>query len=106
MNASSSGPHLVVDGSKCVGHGICALVMPERISLDVWGYATVDPQDLDSKRLLVRGRQVAHACPAGALTVQVDRTPVVVTTKEPTGGPRPRRFALGRPVVIKNSGEL
>ena len=71
-----SGPHgeirLVVNGSKCDGHGICALVMPERISLDVWGYANVDSSSLDDARLIARARRVVRACPAQALTLVGD----------------------------------
>jgi ferredoxin len=63
---------LMIDGSKCDGHGICALVMPERISLDAWGYASVDPGALDEARLVSRARRVVRACPATALTLVGD----------------------------------
>jgi ferredoxin len=81
-----SGPHgeirLVVDGSKCDGHGICALVLPERISLDTWGYADVVRTSLQDAREIARARRVVRACPVGALTL--------------VGDPRgtPRRVAL------------
>jgi ferredoxin len=61
---------LVVNGSLCDGHGMCALVMPERISLDAWGYASVDGETLDNPRLVARAARVVHACPAGALTLE------------------------------------
>ena len=71
-----SGVHgeirLVVDGSKCDGRGICALVIPERISLDVWGYANVDPSALEDARLIARARRAVRACPAQALTLVGD----------------------------------
>ena len=34
---------LVVDPIACTGHGLCADVFPERISLDDWGYPIIDP---------------------------------------------------------------
>ncbi|MBW4029690.1 MAG: ferredoxin [Acidobacteria bacterium] len=63
---------LVVDGSKCDGHGICTLVLPEVISLDPWGYAVLAPEPLDDARLIARARRVVRACPAGALTLLGD----------------------------------
>jgi ferredoxin len=63
---------LVVDGAKCDGHGICALVLPERISLDTWGYAAVDAEPLSDPRLIARARRVVRACPAKALTLVGD----------------------------------
>jgi ferredoxin len=62
----------MVNGAACDGHGICALVMPERISLDTWGYASVDPEALDDARLLALARRVVRACPAQALTILGD----------------------------------
>jgi ferredoxin len=71
-----SGSHgeirLVVDGSKCDGHGICALVLPERVSLDTWGYADVDCSSWRDAREIARARRVVRACPAGALTLVGD----------------------------------
>ena len=34
---------LVVDWSKCVGHGMCAELLPELIRLDDWGYPIIAP---------------------------------------------------------------
>ena len=53
---------LTVDGSKCDGHGICALIIPERISLDAWGFA-------DVARTLARAKRAVNACPVRALTL-------------------------------------
>jgi hypothetical protein len=80
--------------------------MPERISLDVWGYATVDAQELETKRLLTRARRVVRACPAGALTVQGDVSSGIISLKDLQRGPRPGRIVSHRPFRIKNSGEL
>lgn len=63
---------LVVDGSRCDGHGICALVLPEMISLDTWGFATLASEPLVDVRLIARARRVVRACPAGALNLVGD----------------------------------
>ena len=34
---------LVVDMIKCAGHGVCADLFPERVTLDDWGYPIIDP---------------------------------------------------------------
>lgn len=60
---------ITVDGSKCDGHGICALVMPERISLDAWGYADIDGEPIEDKRTLARARRAVSACPVRALAL-------------------------------------
>ena len=54
MRAPNDAVRIVVDGSKCDGHGICALVLPERISLDVWGYATIESDPIEDTRTLAR----------------------------------------------------
>lgn len=69
MRATSSQLQLVVDGATCDGHGICALVVPERVSLDQWGYASLDGELIEDSATLVRARRAVHACPAGALTL-------------------------------------
>lgn len=61
---------LVVNGAQCDGHGICALIVPERISLDQWGYATLDERPLEDRRVLARARRAVKACPARALALK------------------------------------
>ena len=39
---------LVVDRVSCDGHGVCAELFPERISLDRWGYPVVTDDVPDS----------------------------------------------------------
>jgi len=60
---------LVLDAARCDGHGICALRCPDRISLDQWGYASVDPTPLQGRRMSRRARNVVAACPNGALSI-------------------------------------
>ena len=66
---------LFVDASRCDGHGICALRCPELISLDEWGYATVDPSPAPTRSIAARARRAARACPAGAITAMTDDEP-------------------------------
>jgi ferredoxin len=60
---------LVVDPIACVGHGICADVFPEGITLDDWGYPILRSGDIP-KDLERHARRAASACPALALTVR------------------------------------
>jgi ferredoxin len=53
---------------SCAAHGMCAELLPERISLDEWGYPVLDDQPLDPG-LLVHARRAAAACPTLALLV-------------------------------------
>jgi ferredoxin len=57
---------LVVDWIACTGHGICAELFPERISLDDWGYPVIDPAPVD-RDVDKLARRAVDACPALAL---------------------------------------
>ncbi len=57
---------LSVDFAACDGHGLCAELLPELMSLDEWGYpvlrgSTVPPD------LLPHARRAVAACPVMAL---------------------------------------
>ena len=100
---------LVVDGSKCDGHGICALVLPEMISLDTWGFATLANEPLVDARLVARARRVVRACPAGALTLVGDLRAVtspVPSSRTTTATPSLRHSTGHLGTVAKNEGEL
>lgn len=60
---------LRVDPILCDGHGVCAELFPERISLDDWGYPIVqsDPVGHD---LLDHARRAVAACPVLALSLE------------------------------------
>jgi ferredoxin len=55
----------------CEAHGMCAELLPERITLDEWGYPMLDDTPL-------RGSQVEHAiraaraCPTFAIVLERD----------------------------------
>ena len=57
---------IVVDPIACTGHGVCADLLPERITLDDWGYPMIDTAPL-GEDLLAHARRTIAACPALAL---------------------------------------
>lgn len=59
---------IIIDWTLCDGHGLCSRILPERISLDEWGYPSLDPTELgqDSRRA---ADLAARSCPALALRV-------------------------------------
>ena len=61
-----------VNPIACEAHGMCAELLPERITLDEWGYPLIDDQPL-SLDLVEHARRAAEACPTFALLLQRDR---------------------------------
>jgi ferredoxin len=58
--------HLSIDWTRCDGHGLCAALLPQRISRDEWGFPVlhddaVNAADEPDVRLTIA------ACPALAL---------------------------------------
>lgn len=60
------GKKLRVNPIDCVGHGLCAELLPELISLDEWGYPIVDSQPVP-RSLERQARRAVTDCPALAL---------------------------------------
>jgi ferredoxin len=58
----------------CEAHGICAELLPERITLDDWGYPVIDGERLPPS-LLDHAKRAAQACPTFALLVERERAP-------------------------------
>jgi ferredoxin len=58
--------HITVNPIDCVGHGLCADLFPERITLDDWGYPIIDPTEIPPS-LEAHARRAANACPTLAL---------------------------------------
>lgn len=54
---------LTVDRVACTGHGVCATVLPEHITLDEWGYPILHSPIPDS----IEARLAMKYCPARAL---------------------------------------
>ncbi len=61
-----------VNPIACEAHGMCAELLPERISLDEWGYPIVDGRPLSSE-LISHAQRAALACPTFALLLERDR---------------------------------
>ena len=57
---------IVVDPIACVGHGLCADLLPERIILDDWGFPIIDAREVGSD-LVAHARRAIEACPTLAL---------------------------------------
>jgi ferredoxin len=61
-----------VNPIACEAHGMCAELLPERITLDEWGYPVIDDEPVDVL-LLDHARRAAQACPTFALLVEKER---------------------------------
>jgi ferredoxin len=61
-----------VNPITCEAHGMCAELLPERITLDEWGYPIVDERPLPPE-LASHARRAAQTCPTFALLVEADR---------------------------------
>ena len=57
---------LRVNPVACSGHGLCAELVPELITLDEWGYPLLADQRVP-RRLQRHARRAVTACPALAL---------------------------------------
>ena len=60
---------LVVNPNRCVAHGLCAELLPERVTPDEWGYPTIDGEPIPVG-LEKTARRAANACPTLALVLQ------------------------------------
>ncbi len=56
----------------CEAHGMCAELLPERITLDEWGYPILDDAPLHGEEV-EHAQRAARACPTLALLVQRER---------------------------------
>jgi len=57
---------LVVDPILCDGHGVCAELFPERVSMDPWGFPIVDNEDIPVQ-LEDHAQRAVSSCPRLAL---------------------------------------
>ena len=58
-----------VNPVTCEGHGLCAEMLPEMITLDDWGYPIVADAPI-GERLLGHARRAVTNCPALALRLE------------------------------------
>lgn len=63
---------LVLDPIACDGHGLCAELFPERISLDEWGYPIIGDEPIGG-HLLAHARRAVATCPTLALALERSR---------------------------------
>ena len=60
---------LVVDWTACDGHGLCAVLLPELVDLDDWGYPLIADPEVP-RALRGQARTAVAACPALALRME------------------------------------
>jgi len=65
---SKSSTELAVDWSTCKGHGLCAELLPDHITLDDWGYPMVSGPVTPAA--VKRARRAVADCPALALKLK------------------------------------
>ena len=61
---------LAVNPIACVGHGLCAELLPELITLDDWGFPIIDPRPIPPE-LIEHAERAIAACPTLALLLRV-----------------------------------
>jgi ferredoxin len=79
---------LQVNPIQCVGHGVCAELLPELVTLDEWGYPIVDPGPVPPA-LDRDARRAVAACPALALKLTRSEEPARSGSAS-SGGTTPR----------------
>ena len=62
---------LRVNPILCTGHGLCAELLPEQITLDEWGFPLLSDQPVP-KSLRKLARRAVTDCPALALMLVAD----------------------------------
>ena len=75
---TKAAPALVVDRIACTGHGICASLLTDEVTLDEWGYPVVHTSAVDPEL----GDIAVRLCPARALAWTA-RTRLVRHTEAP-----------------------
>jgi ferredoxin len=71
--ASPVAVRLRVDPVACDAYGYCAELLPERVTLDEWGYPIIDGAPVDPALVELATRAVA-SCPRRALALVATET--------------------------------
>ena len=66
---------LQIDRIRCDGHGLCAELLPEMISLDDWGYPIIKAGAVPAN-LIEYAHRAVDACPVLALRLARTAAPV------------------------------
>ena len=64
---------LELDPITCTGHGLCAELLPEGVSLDEWGFPLLAAGEVP-RELRRQARRAAAACPVRALRLVEQRS--------------------------------
>ena len=70
---AAGGRRLLVDRTRCDGHGSCAELLPELLDLDEWGFPLVRSGERDPVvpvDLTAHARHAVAACPVQALRLR------------------------------------
>ena len=65
---------LRVDWTKCDGHGLCAELLPEQISLDDWGFPVLRDRGALPEGSEGQAARAVRACPVLALVLTAGRS--------------------------------
>jgi ferredoxin len=57
---------LEIDWTRCDGHGLCAILLPDDVVLDEWGFPVLTGRPVTAGEL-TNARRAVLACPALAL---------------------------------------
>ncbi len=68
-HTETTGTRLRLDPIRCSGHGLCAELLGEHITLDEWGYPLLADRDIPAD-LLADARRAVTDCPALALRLE------------------------------------
>ena len=80
---------LRLDPTRCDAFGMCMELLPERITLDDWGYPIIDGRPLTG-RLLELANDAVAACPRTALFIDEAGSSHSQPASDPAPGPAPR----------------
>jgi ferredoxin len=69
---SASASRLEIDWTRCDGHGLCAVLLPQHVSRDEWGYPLVR-SDTSGPPATAEARRAVAACPSLALRLAPTR---------------------------------
>jgi ferredoxin len=86
---------LRVNPIACSGHGVCAELLPELITLDEWGYPLLAGDGAVPVRLTREARRAVTDCPALALALVSGLSELRDNTEEAQRPGRARPGTLG-----------
>ena len=85
-SAGAPRARLRVNPIACTGHGLCAELLPELVTLDAWGYPLLAGGPVPA-RLTRRARHAVTNCPALALLLVSDGTDRLTARGQRRGRP-------------------